>query len=67
MHLIEGIYEDLQGLEHTGIVPTFRVKMDAARRIIETTRGDVVTEVRRYSLEKALGRLEKRIGSSPTG
>lgn len=67
LHLIEGIYEDLQGLEHTGIVPTFRVKMDAARRIIETTRGDVVTEVRRYSLEKALGRLEKRIGSSPTG
>jgi translin len=58
---MEGIYDDLQTLEHTSIVPTFRVKMDAARRIIETTRGDVVTEVRRFSLEKALDRLEKKI------
>lgn len=58
---MEGVYDDLQTLEHTSIVPTFRVKMDAARRIIETTRGDVVTEVRRFSLEKALDRLEKKI------
>ncbi len=64
---MEGIYEDLQSLEHTAIVPTFRVKMDSARRIIEATRGDVVTEVRRYSLEKALNRFEKRIGSRSTG
>ncbi len=63
LEIMEGIYEDLQGLNHTSIVPTFRVKMDAARRIIETTRGDVVTEVRRYSLEKALDRLEKRLES----
>jgi len=62
--LMEGIYEDLQSLEHTAIVPTFRVKMDAARRIIETTRGDVVTEVRRFGLEQALGRLEKRLGKT---
>ncbi len=67
LELMEGIYEDLQSLEHTAIVPTFRVKMDAARRIIESTRGDVVTEIRRYSLEKALTRLESRIGSRPTG
>ncbi|HEX4922249.1 MAG TPA: haloacid dehalogenase [Candidatus Bathyarchaeia archaeon] len=60
---MEAIYDDLQILEHTSIIPTFRVKMDAARRIIESTRGDVVTEVRRYSLEQALDRLEKRIGS----
>ena len=63
LELMEGIYEDLQSLEHTAIVPTFRVKMDSARRIIETTRGDVVTEVRRFSLEKALISLEKRLGS----
>ena len=60
---MEGIYEDLQTLDHTSIVPTFRVKMDAARRIIESTRGDIVTEVRRYSLEQALDRLDKRLGS----
>jgi translin len=61
LEAMEGIYDDLQTLEHTSIVPTFRVKMDAARRIIETTRGDVVTEVRRFSLEQALDRLGKRI------
>ncbi len=58
---MEGVYDDLQTLEHTSIVPTFRVKMDVARRIIETTRGDVVTEVRRFSLEQALDRLGKKI------
>ena len=62
--LMEGIYEDLQSLEHTAIIPTFRVKMDSARRIIEATRGDVVTEVRRFGLEQALGRLEKRLGKT---
>lgn len=60
---MEAIYDGLQTLEHTSIIATFRVKMDAARRIIESTRGDVVTEVRRYSLEQALDRLEKRIGA----
>jgi len=58
---MEGVYDDLQTLEHTSIVPTFRVKMDAARRIIEATRGDVVTEVRRFSLEQALDRLGKKL------
>jgi translin len=60
---MQGIHDDLQTLEHTSIIPTFRVKMDAARRIIESTRGDVVTEVRRYSLEQAIERLDKRLGS----
>lgn len=60
---MEGIYDDLQTLEHTSIIPTFRVKMDAARRIIESTRGDVVTEVRRLSLEQAILKLDTRLGS----
>ncbi len=63
LEIMEGLHEDLQGLDHTSIVPTFRVKMDAARRIIETTRGDVVTEVRRYSLEQALTGLERRLAN----
>lgn len=58
---MEGIYDDLQTLDHASIIPTFRVKMDAARRIIESTRGDVVNEVRRHSLERALDRLGKRL------
>jgi len=61
---MEGIYDDLQILEHTSIIPTFRVKMDADRRIIESTRGDVVTEVRRYALEQSLDKLEKRLSAS---
>ena len=60
---MQGIHDDLQTLEHTSIIPTFRVKMDAARRIIESTRGDVVTEVRRYSLEQAIDRLDRRLSS----
>jgi len=64
--VMEGIYEDLQSLDHTSIIPTFRVKMDAARRIIEATRGDVVTEARRLSLEQALERMGKKIDSSKT-
>jgi predicted translin family RNA/ssDNA-binding protein len=60
---MQSIYDDLQTLEHTSIIPTFRVKMDAARRIIESTRGDVVTEVRRYSLEQAIDRLDKQLSS----
>jgi translin len=61
---MEGIYDDLQTLEHTSIIPTFRVKMDADRRIIESTRGDVVTEVRRFALEQSLDRLERRLTAS---
>jgi len=61
---MEGVYDDLQTLEHTSIIPTFRVKMDADRRIIESTRGDVVTEVRRFALEQSLDRLEKRLNAS---
>ena len=61
---MEGVYDDLQTLEHTSIIPTFRVKMDADRRIIESTRGDVVTEVRRFALEQSLDRLEKRLSAS---
>lgn len=60
---MEGIYDDLQTLEHTSIIPTFRVKMDAARRIIESTRGDVLTEVRRFSLEQAILKLDTRLSS----
>ena len=60
---MEGVYDDLQTLEHTSIIPTFRVKMDAARRIIESTRGDVLTEIRRFSLEQAILKLEARLSS----
>ncbi len=60
---MEGIYEELMSLDRTSILPNFRRKLDAARRILETTRGDVATDLRRVSLEKALRGVERRLGS----
>jgi translin len=60
---MEGVYEDLMSLDRTSILPNFRRKLDAARRILETTRGDVATDLRRVSLEKALRSVERKFGS----
>jgi translin len=40
------------------LVPGLRHKSDTARRIIETTRGDITVEVRRKSLEDYLKKFE---------
>jgi predicted translin family RNA/ssDNA-binding protein len=40
------------------LVPGLRHKSDIARRIIETTRGDVTLEIRRKSLEDHLKKFE---------
>jgi len=61
---METIYEDLLALDRTSILPNFRRKLDADRRIIETTRGDVASDLRRVSLEKAVRSLERKLGSS---
>jgi len=58
---MEGLYENVLALDHTAIVPAFRVKADATRRIIESTRGDVITEIRRISLEKAIRSLRGEV------
>jgi translin len=62
---METIYEDLFSLDRTSILPNFRRKLDAARRILETTRGDIATDHRRVSLEKALRSLERKLGPKP--
>jgi translin len=62
---MEKVYEDLFSLDRTSILPNFRRKLDAARRILETTRGDVASDMRRVSLEKAVRSLERRLGSNP--
>lgn len=61
LELMEGIYESLYSLDHATIIPNFRHKLDAARKIIESTRGDVVTDVRKIALEKAIKGLEKKL------
>jgi translin len=58
---MEGIYEDLMSLDRTSILPNYRHKLDAARRILETTRGDVATDLRRVSLERALRSVERKL------
>jgi translin len=62
---MEKVYEDLMSLDRTSILPNFRRKLDAARRILETTRGDVATDLRRISLEKALRSVERKLGQAP--
>ena len=61
---MEKVYEDLFSLDRTSILPNFRRKLDAARRILEITRGDVASDIRRVSLEKAVRSLERRLGST---
>ena len=62
---MEKSYEDLMSLDRTSILPNFRRKLDAARRIVEATRGDVATDLRRMSLEKALRSVERKLESTP--
>lgn len=64
---MERVYEDLMALDRTSILPNYRRKLDAARRIVETTRGDVATDLRRVSLEKALRGVERKLGASSIG
>jgi translin len=64
---MESIYEDLMSLDRTSILPNYRHKLDAARRILETTRGDVTTDLRRVSLEKALKNVDRKLGSRTRG
>ena len=61
---MELVYEDLMSLDHTSILPNFRRKLDADRRIVEATRGDVATDLRRVSLEKALRSVERKLATS---
>jgi translin len=64
---MESVYEDLMSLDRTSILPNYRHKLDAARRILEATRGDVTTDLRRVSLEKALKNVDRKLGSRARG
>lgn len=64
---MERVYKDLTSLDRTSIPPNFRRKLDTARRILEATRGDVATDLRRVSLEKALRSVERKLGPSVKG
>jgi translin len=60
LQIMDEIYTELMGMDEAYmLVPGLRRKCDIARRIIETTRGDVTQEVRRSSVEKYLKCFEK--------
>ena len=62
LQTMDEIYVGLESLnEAYMLVPGLRRKNDVARRIIESTRGDITQEVRRKALEDYLRRFEKRL------
>ena len=57
---MDAIYMELMAMDETYmLVPGLRRKCDVARRIIETTRGDITQEVRRKSLENYLKQFKR--------
>lgn len=59
--IMDEIFIELLALDEAYmLVPGLRRKSDVARKIIESTRGDITTEVRRKSLEDYLKRLEPK-------
>ena len=60
LQIMDEIYTELMAMDEAYmLVPGLRRKCDIARKIIETTRGDITQEARRQSLEKYLRRFEK--------
>jgi translin len=58
---MELIFNELMAMDVGFRVSEMRRKSDIARRIIEITRGDVVTEIRRTSLQNSITKLERSL------
>jgi len=62
LQAMDEIYTELMAMDEAYmLVPGLRRKCDIARRIIETTRGDITQEVRRSLLEESLKKFEKLV------
>jgi translin len=60
LQTMDEIYIELMAMDEAYmLVPGLRRKCDVARRIIETTRGDITQEVRRKALENYLKHFEQ--------
>ncbi len=60
LQTMDEIYMALMAMDEAYmLVPGLRRKCDVARRIIETTRGDITQELRRKALENYLKQFEK--------
>ncbi|MGB9740929.1 MAG: hypothetical protein ACP5IM_01000 [Candidatus Bathyarchaeia archaeon] len=62
LQIMDAIYIELMAMDEAYmLVPGLRRKCDTARKIIETTRGDVTQEIRRSTLEEHLKNLERSL------
>ena len=62
LQTMDEIYTELMAMDEAYmLVPGLRRKCDVARRIIETTRGDITQEVRRSLLEESLKKFERLV------
>ncbi len=67
LEIMDQVFIQLLALDEAYmLVPGLRHKSDIARRIIESTRGDITLEVRRKSLEDQLKRFDPSIRRSQT-
>jgi translin len=65
---MEHIYSELTALDDAYIIVNgLRRKGDVARRLIEITRGDLTSEIRRSALERSIVKLEKTIDKERQG
>ncbi len=62
LNIMETIYNEIISYDELLLlIPGLRRKCDVARRIIEATRGDVTTEVRRMVLNNVMKELQKTL------
>jgi translin len=62
LELMDTIYDELIAMDNGYLlIPGLRRKCDTARRVIEATRGDVIVEIRKNSLERSIKKLEKLV------
>ena len=60
--VMEDVYGELVSLENVhGLAPNLRRKVDVSRKIIEATRSDVASEVRRSLLRSSLRKVEEQL------
>ncbi len=65
LEIMDKLFVELTAMESAqSLESNLRRKIDVARRIMEATRGDVTTEIRREKLMKAMNSLENKLNNS---
>jgi translin len=64
LEIMEKLFAELAAMESAqSLESNLRRKIDVARRILEVTRGDVTTEIRRERLKKVMSNFEKKLNN----